>query len=395
MQLSLAANYDIDLVPRLAGTPVVEVYGRLPVDGVGGGRPGYMATPLTKKALREYVEQLARHGLAFNYLLNASCFGNREWSRRWQRAALVLLDELGRMGIRTFTVSTPFLLELIKKRFPQFTVKVGIYAQVDTPRRARFWEELGADGINLESFSINRNFALLTSIRQAVHVELQLIANHACLVNCAMQPYHQNGFAHGSNEPGRLFIDYCFLRCSRQRLQDPSSFIKAPWIRPEDIQTYERMGYKNFKLLERGIPSNELLKRVKAYSARRYDGNLADLMLSYGFKKAPQKQKFWAFRHFFKPRQARPRAMKTLYDLARHQGMLFPREEQPITIASSAIPPNFLDGFRTRDCATLACAECRYCEAIAERAVKIAPAYLKKALALYEAADVAVFNDGL
>jgi RNB domain len=33
------------------------------------------------------------------------------------------------------------------------TVRVGIYGQVDTPRRARFWEELGADAITLESFS--------------------------------------------------------------------------------------------------------------------------------------------------------------------------------------------------------------------------------------------------
>ena len=33
----------------------------------------------------------------------------------------------------------------MKSRFPQFFVKVGIYAQVDTPERARFWQELGAD----------------------------------------------------------------------------------------------------------------------------------------------------------------------------------------------------------------------------------------------------------
>ena len=36
------------------------------------------------------------------------------------------------------------------------------------------------------------------------------------------------------------------------------------------------MGYTSFKLLERGIPSAELLRRVKAYSERRFDGNLAE-----------------------------------------------------------------------------------------------------------------------
>ena len=51
-----------------------------------------------------------------------------------------LLSRLSNLGVRRLTVSTPFLLELIKRRFPEFKVKVGIYAQVDTARRARFWE---------------------------------------------------------------------------------------------------------------------------------------------------------------------------------------------------------------------------------------------------------------
>jgi len=52
------------------------------------------------------------------------------------------------------------------------------------------WEELGADAITLESFSINRNFRRLAAIRQAVRCDLQLIANHVCLLNCPLQTYH-------------------------------------------------------------------------------------------------------------------------------------------------------------------------------------------------------------
>jgi len=243
-----------------------------------------MATPLSEADLRSYIRLLDRHGIAFNYLLNGSCFGNREWTRPWQKRVTALLGKLGHMGVRRVTVSTPFLMELVKRRFPEFKVRVGIYAQVDTPRRARFWEDLGADAITLESFSINRNFRRLAAIRQSVRCDLQLIANHVCLLNCPLQSYHQNGFAHASDDTGTLFIDYCFLRCSRSRLTDPSQFIKAAWIRPEDLAVYEAMGYTTFKLLERGIPSAELLRRVKAYSERRFDGNLAELLLSYGFK---------------------------------------------------------------------------------------------------------------
>ena len=47
-RFSLAANYDPELVPKLAAYPVDEVYGKFPDDGVSGGRPRYLATPLTE-----------------------------------------------------------------------------------------------------------------------------------------------------------------------------------------------------------------------------------------------------------------------------------------------------------------------------------------------------------
>ena len=190
IRFSLAANYDPELVPALSAYPVDEVYGRFPTDGVSSGRPRCLATPLSQADLRHYVRLLDHHGIAFNYLLNRACFGNYEWRRPWQKRVPALLAKLGDMGVRRVTVSTPFLLELVKRRFPAFKVRVGIYAQVDTPRRARFWEELGADAIVLESFSINRNFPRLKSIRQAVRCDLELIANHVCLMNCPMQTYH-------------------------------------------------------------------------------------------------------------------------------------------------------------------------------------------------------------
>ncbi|MGK2857206.1 MAG: U32 family peptidase [Thermoanaerobaculia bacterium] len=395
VRFSLAANYDPELVPQLAAYPVDEVYGKLPSDGISGGRPRYLATPLSEAGLRDYIGLLDRHGIAFNYLLNGACFGNREWTRPWQKLVTGLLVRLGDLGVRRVTVSTPFLLELVKRRFPEFKVRVGIYAQVDTPRRARFWEDLGADAITLESFSINRSFRRLAAIRQSVRCELQLIANHVCLPNCPLQTYHQNGFAHASDDTGALFIDYCILRCSRLRMADPSLFIKAGWIRPEDLAAYEAIGYTTFKLLERGIPSEELLRRVKAYSERRFDGNLAELLLSYGFKRPVRKEALWTLRNFWKPRQANPLRLQPLRDLARLQGMLSPLPECPVRVDARRIPENFLDGFRGRDCASLDCQACGYCERIAVQAVSISPEYRAEVLGKYAEMDDAMATGGL
>lgn len=380
MKLSVAANYDLDLVATLAGFPVAEVYGKFPADLVGGGRPSYMGTPLTSRDLADYVARLGRHGIAFNYLLNSACVGNREWSRAWQKKLMCLLERLGSMGVRRLTVSTPYLLERIKATFPDFYVKVGIFAQIDTPRRACFWQELGADALTLESFSINRDFETLKAIRAAVGCELQLIANHPCLPNCPMQPYHQNGFAHGSNGSRRLFIDYCFLQCTFKRLEDPSLLIKAGWIRPEDTGVYESLGYDSFKLLERGIPSADLLERVAAYSGRRSGDNLAALILPYGFRQAPAKRRFWRLRHFFRPGQVRLSRLAPLYDMMKEQGMLFALDRNPFCIDAKKIPAGFIEGFKERRCCELSCQGCGYCERIAAEAVRIDPAFRREQL---------------
>jgi collagenase-like PrtC family protease len=380
MKLTVPANYDLEVVPELARYPVTEVYGKLPGDLVGGGRPSYMGTPLGARALARYVAVLEQHGIAFNYLLNSSCQGNREWTRRWQNRLMRLLDWLGDIGIRHVTVSTPFLLEIIKARFPKFTVKVGIYAQVDTPRRAKFWEDLGADAINLESFSINRDFSRLAAIRDSVRCDLQLIANHCCLPNCPLQSYHQNGFAHSSDGSRTIFIDYCFLRCSQMRLEDPSLFIKSAWIRPEDLSRYEKLGYTTFKLIERGMPSVELLKRVAAYSARRFDGNLAELILPYCFQQPVHRSRFWMLRYFCKPFQLAPLKLLGLLDLVRSQGMLFPKQHSPVHIDASQIPGDFLDAFEYRDCAATDCNSCGHCETVSRQAVRIEPEFRRTSL---------------
>jgi collagenase-like PrtC family protease len=260
-----------------------------------------MSTPISRRTLARYVVAIHRHGIEFNYLLNAACLGNQEWTKSFQRRLNELLDWLSDIDVDTVTVVLPYLLQIIKKRHPHFKVKVGIYAQVDTVKRAQYWEELGADGINLESFSINRNFEKLSRIREAVQCELILIANHFCQPNCPFQIQHQNGFSHASGADRRFLIDYPLLQCNFRRLRDPALLISSGWIRPQDLHHYEAMGYHAFKLIERNIPSEALLKRVKAYAERRFDGNLAELLFSWGFKKYPPRFNWLHFLRTFGP----------------------------------------------------------------------------------------------
>jgi collagenase-like PrtC family protease len=387
MTLMAPANYDVEVLPQLAARSVREIYGRLTHDVVGGGRPAYMAGPLNRKKLQNYIDAVAAAGMEFNYLLNSACLGNREWTKAFQRGLRRDLDWLTDIGVRRLTIATPYLVQLITKHYPHFKIKVGIYAQVDTVKRAQYWQDLGVDGIVLESFSINRDFDKLEKIRKAVSCELVLIANHFCQPNCAYQIQHQNGHSHASGGGACFYMDFPLIQCQYERLTDPKLMIAAQWIRPEDLRHYEALGFSTFKLLERNIPSAELLKRADAYHSRRFEGNLAELIFSWGFQKKAPGFRWLHFVRTFRPWHTSSKFRKAMVGFLHSQGMLFPKlpgDRPPIEIRNEALPREFLDWFKRKNCADTDCALCGFCEKVARTAVRLDPEFLGEVLPLYE-----------
>lgn len=214
-----------------------------------------MLSPLSVRAFRDHVRSAAQRGIGFNYLINPACMDNREYTRQGQADLERLLELVVECGVSSVTVSLPFLLSIVKKRYPALTVRVGVYARVDCVVKARFWEDLGADCITLESIAVNRDFAMLEAIRRSVGLELQLIANSNCLMFCPLSGHHMVNLSHASQSrhASRGFmIDYCALNCSSQKLADPSHYLRSEFIRPEDLGIYRALGYDSFKILERG-----------------------------------------------------------------------------------------------------------------------------------------------
>lgn len=388
-RFSVAANFDDDLPELLAPFGAVELFGKLPRDPAGGGRASYMLAPTSRRRLEEHVRRTHQAGLAFNYLVNPACLGNREFTRSGQRAIRKLLDWLSEIGVERLTVSVPYLLELVKASYPHFEVKIGVFADVDTPKKARFFEDLGADCIALQPLIANRDFERLRAVREAVKCDLQLIVNSNCLLECPMTPYHNVGLSHASQTgSGRFFIDYCFLRCLASKLRDPVSYIKSPWIRPEDLYYYEEIGYSSFKILERDAPTAALVRRTQAYCERRFDGNLLDLVQCYGYKEArstkqPKHARFWELREFLKPWKVDPLRLLPLQKLARLQGMLYERStgDSLLHMDNRALD-GFLDRFTEETCAGRTCDNCSHCPEYARRALRIDPNYRRECLEL-------------
>lgn len=397
MKFSVATNFQPDLLPALEGYPVAELFGKLPADSVGGGRASFMLAPLGRAQFRAHVQEAAGRGIGFNYLINPACLDNREYTRQGQAGLERLLDFVEECGVTSVTISLPFLLPIIKSRHPRLKVRVGVYARVDCVAKARFWEDLGADCITLESIAVNRDLAMLQAIRQAVRLELQLIANSNCLIFCPLSGQHMVNLSHASQKghASRGFlIDYCALRCSAEKLAEPSHYLRSEFIRPEDLATYTDLGFHSFKILERGAPTAVLARRVQAYAEGRFEGNLLDLIQPYGYKGSAKSGtgtllNLWRFaRFFFRPGTVKHSGLLRLKQLAERRGMLAGMDWDPVYIDNGALD-GFLAGMKGINCREMDCSTCGYCAGWTQKAVRVDEKYRDEMLQLYREA----FND--
>jgi len=393
MQLSVASNFDPLLVDALKEYPVHELYGKLASDVVGGGRSSYMLTPISKKKLEKHINHVRKNGMGFNYLLNAACLDNVETTRSGQKHIRALLSWISQIGATSCTVSNPMLLRMIKQDFPHLKVRVSVFAGVDHLQKAKYWEEIGADVICLDSLTVNREFKTLRSLRKNLKCELELLVNNSCLQSCSLSPAHMNLLAHSSqskHKNGGFVIDHCILECSKMKMQNPVNYIRSDWIRPEDLHHYEDIGYQRFKIVERNLPTEIMLKRVKAYSAKSYNGNLIDLIQPYGHSETKEQSKKKIYRtlsFLLRPFKVNPLKLMPIKELSERKGMLGNLSgPSPVYIDNQKLT-GFLERFTKNSCRDINCEDCLYCHKFAELTVSIDPKYKQDCLGLHQSID--------
>jgi len=361
LKFSVPTNWQEDLLPRLEKKCVFEVYGSLPRDIIGGGRASVVLPHVSKKNAVGYIKKVHQSGLEFNYLLNATCMDNLEWSISWHKKFRNFMDYLVKSGVDKVTVSIPYLLELVKENYPQLKISVSVQAGTQNLRQAKFWESLGADEITL-FMDINRDFGLLRQIRKHVTLKLKLILNLACLYGCPFYHYHANLNSHASQKghPSKSFmIDYCSLRCRLIKFCSPEELMRSRWIRPEDIKVYEDLGIDSLKFVNRDMKTEAICLIVNAYTQRSYKGNLFDLFSSPSKNLAGYRADFRKILYFFKPFRI------NIFKFFKARKLF---SEEKIYINNSRLD-NFLSFFINNDCSKLSCDECLYCKDKADEVI--------------------------
>lgn len=246
-------------------------------DVMGSGR-GVLHAPLLDE-IREQTEYAHQHGIKMNITMNSTCTGGHHLTFEGYKMFSWYFSELNKAGVDGVTVAEPYLVELLRD-YPMQTV-VSCLSYVESPQRARFFDELGADMITVDT-NVNRHFDLLEGIVKAVNCDVRLIVNEGCIYRCPFRYSHYNLASHLSslNQPRTpLFApDYYFDKCISLRLRDPTQIIKSAWIRPEDIKAYEDIGITAFKLSGRTKAVNWIIDCMRSYAHRSFKGNLLDLL---------------------------------------------------------------------------------------------------------------------
>ena len=369
MKLRVGANWDIAFLDAVQGTSVDALFGKLPFDIVGGARPGFVLPQVDRTVIEQYIEACHDRGLEFSYLLNAPCLGNLNYSKKGYGQLIELLEWIDQSGADAVTVGIPYLINLVRERFPRLKIKVSTTARVNTVRKALQYEDMGVEEIIIDEH-INREFKTLEAIRKAVGCNLELILNNICLWQCPYNYEHVNHDGHSSREgeDDNCYLQYPGYLCLYRKLTDPVELLKSPWIRPEDVSAYEDIGYDHFKITERFKRTPLLLEHVRAYENRRYDGNVLDLFT------LPRKGAFTPvhLEYFIKPEHVNIMKVSELGDV-------FDLEVPELIQIDNNKLNGFLEHFKKKDCNQTSCAQCRYCDRVFDKAAKVNEQGVKKA----------------
>jgi collagenase-like PrtC family protease len=326
VKLVVPTDFEPAFLQSLSAYPVGWVYGSLS-DEPGARAKKWLPT-VREEQVENHIAQCRSRGIGFLYTMNGSCGLNREFTAEGQRWLAERLGWLVDVGAEGVVATNPYVIEMVKRRYPQLRVSLSSLVRIDSVDQARFYESLGVDSIYLPDY-INRNFKLLKALRKRLSCELVVILNLGCLVHCPLRDYHANFISHASESLQRgCYLDYSLAKCTQIKAMSPVEVMKIPWIRPEDVSKYEEMGFSIFKLAGREKCGQWILRTVAAYTARQYAGNLNDLVIGLDG--------------------------------------LDPFGEFPVYLDNARLD-GFIDFFKKKDC-RLGCEGCTHCEEWLERA---------------------------
>jgi len=249
--------------------------------GVLASRPMDDWTPERRAQIISDLKWARDNGIELDTIFNASCYGDIAISDTLADLVTAKLDEMDAVGLfpEHLTTTSPFIATVIRKRFPSVKVRFSINMDIASEIALKYVDEL------FDEFYAGRNDHRSVDYVKRMgewardHGKMMGIqANSGCLRNCPFHQFHNNLHGHnrmGQSAAGERFAFSVFRCRTNYERGNYEDFIRAIWIRPEDLPLYEpHVGV--VKLATRRHPNPR--KIVEAYANCSYDGDLAEIM---------------------------------------------------------------------------------------------------------------------
>ncbi len=349
MRLVIGTNFDDNLIMEINKYPVKYLFGSFKKTITGHGRASFILPDIDEEHFKSHIALIHRNNMKFLYVMNSAVLNGNEYSPEFNKNIENEIEKLVSYGVDGFIVALPFLIGKIRNEYPDLEISASSFARISTMREIEEYRNLGVNTIILNE-DTSRDFKFLEKVNNYVKdndMDMEVITDNSCLFGCPYRRTHDVVSSLSSKTDDRKFwFEYPLLFCATDVYNDPKNIIKMRWIRPEDTKLYEDIGIDRFKLASRTKNTNWILRSIKAYSDRSYNGNLLDI-LSY-----PQGN-------------AVPKAMEKISGPENYN------ELRKVYIDNTKFPEKWLNFFKHNDCNSMSCESCGYCDKIAAQTMSI------------------------
>ena len=252
--------------------------------GVLSCRPAPEFTPEVRQRLLDDLSWARANGIELDTLFNSNCYGDEAISPELADFVSRVLNEMDAEGLfpDTVTTTSPFIATVLRRRFPQVKIRWSVNIRVHGTVGFESVLEL------FDSFYVSREhqreldyLSAISDWAKAHGKVVGMQANSGCIRQCPFQTFHDNLHGHGDGrrpkdvETAKEY-DFSFFRCKTHYARgNHEDFLRATWLRPEDMPEYEPF-VDIVKLATRRHP--DPVGVLDAYATYSHSGNLADLM---------------------------------------------------------------------------------------------------------------------
>ncbi|MCL5035610.1 MAG: U32 family peptidase [Chloroflexi bacterium] len=231
--------------------------------------------------LCELVKLALPYGVDIMAAFNTPCFGGKEVLPEFRREFDEYLERVYEAGVRKIVLTHPMLIRRAVEKFPDIDVVVSVFAEVDDLDKLKYYESLGARRVTIPH-ELNRDLPKLELFVKNSSMDMEVILNLSCVHYCARADFHCMFVGHCTEDMiGRQAGDYYTGWCDRFRVNRPWEILCGDWIRPEDIKRYEDIGIEYFKIAGRATSTTWIIRAVKAFASRRWEGNVFELLTQF------------------------------------------------------------------------------------------------------------------